>query len=146
MNFAVIAPTANLNTLCYGRPVQMCLAPFCNDLAYFQWYQAAMQDSIIILDNGVWEGKRMHLKEYVEIAEALNPHVVVVPDEINNAKETLKLSQAFHNVWDWDQFYCRIKLMYVPQGSLPTSRTIQQLQTHLPLDWSHPSLQPCGVR
>lgn len=115
MNFAVIAPTENLPTLCAGRPVQMCLAPFCNDYRYFEFYKAESlrPGCTVILDNGAWENKLMHTKEYIELAEELKPQIVVVPDVLNDTAQTEQKCQAFLNCWDrgW-----AIQLMYVPQA------------------------------
>lgn len=70
----------------------------------------------VILDNGAYEGVIIHPDKYLELAIALNPWCVVLPDLVNvdYKKSRERCMSFYHRLTDENGFMGRV--MYVPQG------------------------------
>jgi len=66
--------------------------------AYFEFYKKMQQENKVFtyLDNGAFEnGKSIDGKAYGKLIDALHPHVVVLPDVVNNAAATVSACDIF---------------------------------------------------
>ncbi|MCK9543547.1 MAG: hypothetical protein M0R03_16135 [Novosphingobium sp.] len=83
---------------------------------YKEFYlkKARAKDRRMIVDNGAFEeGKAMDSSAYKDLVLELNPNTLVLPDVINDAKETIKRTNEFFDKYDMLDAY---HLMGVLQG------------------------------
>lgn len=103
LNFYPLGPTAFLNKLLGPTyPYHMVLAQHLYDddftpTDYFMYFRrrAALPGYHIILDNGVYEGKKVTYDYLLRATMELNPHVVILPDTPHQMGATLEGGEAF---------------------------------------------------
>lgn len=96
MRFAAIAPTAYLH-LTNKLRYHMCLAQFLHQKDYFSFFaaKAREKDQVVIMDNGVYDGMKVHDISLLKYVEQLRPQVVVLPDQPGDGVKTVEMSMAF---------------------------------------------------
>jgi hypothetical protein len=71
-----------------------------------------------ILDNSAYElGRSISVKSLCDIAEEIKADVIVVPDVLGNAEETLKTTEEFYKEFTLRPNLKNVKTMIVPQGT-----------------------------
>src|ERR1041385_4661448 len=103
MNFYIIGPLAYLNAICGPEyRFHMALAQFLYDADftptdYFMYYRrrCSLHGFQVILDNGVYEGHKLSNDYLLRATLELNPHVVVLPDVIDNMTATIEAGEVF---------------------------------------------------
>jgi len=113
VKLALITPpqmqqTANMFELSY----HLVLAQHLDDERYFRWYrQKASHGDFIIMDNGAAEfGQSADFDQVVAMAESVLADEIVMPDVLQDAEGTLKLTQTYLN-----RVVPKYRMM-VPQG------------------------------
>jgi hypothetical protein len=75
------------------------IASYCLEYPYYHaFYKERRQEKEVFtyLDNGAFElGKSIDSKEYGKLIDDIRPHVVVLPDVVNNARDTVHESRKF---------------------------------------------------
>ena len=96
MQLALIPPHKYLKTYQDESDLFMCLAPFLEDPAYFEFFvQKAREGKYVIMDNGAAEGKLLTGKEQMQWALALKPHEVIAPDYLHDGQKTRGATEQF---------------------------------------------------
>jgi len=95
---------------------------------YFEFYKNVPKDRFMILDNGAFElGESISDYDYLKIAKALQPNVVVIPDVLRNPRKTLDRFRSFMSVWVTNSLiFPTTQLMGVIQanGSMDVAHTL----------------------
>ena len=124
MKAAIISSINLLRRYSSMSNLQMCLAQFWNDPYYREYFlERKSFGDTIILDNGAYElGKSVNLTKLLEAAEALQPQILVLPDELMNGMSTVRLVREFIQIYlsnGLNAILPNTEYMVVPQGASP---------------------------
>ncbi len=114
MRAAIISPIPLLYRYSTLSSLQMALAQLWIEEEYRMYFLNRKQEGdTIILDNGAYElGQSLDISRLEEVAEELQPDVLILPDAIMNKNLTLSLTEKALS-----SFQNKYTLMAVPQGS-----------------------------
>jgi hypothetical protein len=91
------------------------LSHLCENPAYKSYVMSS--NKFKILDNSAYELKRsIPVSRLYDIAEEIKADVIVVPDVLGNADETLKMTEEFYKEFTKRPGLKNVKTMIVPQG------------------------------
>ena len=110
-------PTNHLDELHPLIDGHFCIASKClTDPRYFEWFKNRPKDSKVMLDNGTYEeGAPVSCDELIEIAKAIQPHVVFAPDILFDGYATWDLSVEFYR--RSEEMGAFWKVGFIPQGT-----------------------------
>lgn len=138
MKAAIISPLRLLTRYSALSTTQMCLAQFCGNEEYRNYFLLRKDfGDFIIIDNGAYELRdSLDSKVFLDSVRELTPHVAIIPDSVMNKRRTLKLSEEFLLLWD----KCPVgktELMVVPQGANAEewSESLDELMLLFPFKW-----------
>ncbi len=119
IKLAFIAPTCALEEISTLGDIEFCLAPYCKDPKYKQYFiDQKKKGRFIIMDNGVAEDNLISNEELVELAIEMKVDELIIPDEIGNYEKTTKMKEKFledyYNILQLNG----IKLQSVIQGEI----------------------------
>lgn len=99
MHLSLIAPTSMLQTICGEQSVQFCIVHrTLNDPEYAAFYasEARKTDTIVIMDNGLWElGSSMSFEALMEASRNILPDELIAPDVLYDMPKTLHATSEF---------------------------------------------------
>jgi len=103
MKLACEIPVYNLPTINPFTDFDFIIASHCVKNALYKEFFVNMRlkNRYSILDNGAFEeGKAIDFEVYKELVSQLQPNMLVLPDVVNDMKETLKASEKFMKQYD----------------------------------------------
>jgi len=118
MKIAFITTTNSLNQISSLGDIEFCLAPYCKDIKYKQYFiDAKKKGRYIIMDNGIAEDNLISNKNLVNLAIEMKVNEIIIPDKIGDFNHTLKAKNKF-----LEQYYDvlhqnNIKIQGVMQGN-----------------------------
>lgn len=96
MKIAFISPICALNQISSLGDIEFCLAPYCKDTKYKQYFiDAKKKGRYIIMDNGIAEDNLISNKELVELAIEMKADELVIPDKIGDYKRSYEQKISF---------------------------------------------------
>jgi len=116
MKLAFEAPIGNTEQAIQESDYIFAIAPML--LMYPRYLDAIIRSGKeIYLDNGEYEGLRLSNSDMISLCLTLKPKVVVLPDVIGSAYETMKLSAEFLDSDETQNMLVEIEPMGVVQGN-----------------------------
>lgn len=135
---AIIAPFAYMPYLCPLGELELVLSNWMlgPDPRYAQYYnQASQQGRTIILDNGIMEiGRAVEVGVLLDLARQLRPTLLTPPEVLNDAVQTVRLTQEFLSPFAASDLYPATQLLVVAHGnSFDLWRWCFEELIHLPM-------------
>ena len=96
MKLAYISPTNALKKVSSLGDIEFCLAPYCCDPEYMEYFiEAKKKGRYVILDNGVAENELISNDKLVKLVIEMKVDELIIPDVIGDYEKTNKIRKEF---------------------------------------------------